>query len=333
MDVPYDVAVSFLSQDEALAVKLHEDLSETLSVFVYSKRQEELAGTDGLESFRQTFLSQSRLIVVLYRDGWGKTRWTSVEELAIKERAFNGKWKSLLFVMLDEQSTPPDWLPETHIRLNHAQYGHAALIGAIKMRAEELGSVLRPATAVEKARRLESIELARITREQVLFERGTSALHEQCKRLRQDLDEKIDEIASTLTTVRLEHGADPQGYIIRTERVSLNFYLYPTSPVTESRIVVQEFDGSLILPQHRGQRAYLPGEGPRAVSKANFYFDYEAVRGWYWRQTDGGGKSFSSEDLSEHLIKRVLELHEQLRTRRNTPPHPRMRNYRATPWS
>src|SRR3977135_1846030 len=102
MGVLYDVAVSFLSADEALAVKLDQDLSETLSVFVYSKRQEELAGTDGLESFRQTFLSQSRLIVVLYRDGWGKTRWTSVEELAIKERVFNGHWKSLLFVMLDE---------------------------------------------------------------------------------------------------------------------------------------------------------------------------------------------------------------------------------------
>src|SRR5271155_3703298 len=85
----YEVAISFLSQDEPLALKLHEQLSESLPVFVYSKKQEELAGTDGLESFRHAFLSQSRLVVVLYRHGWGKTKWTAVEELAIKDRIFD----------------------------------------------------------------------------------------------------------------------------------------------------------------------------------------------------------------------------------------------------
>src|SRR5208282_6190202 len=109
----YDVAISFLSRDEPLAVKLHDQLSENLSVFVYSKRQEEVAGTDGLESFRQAFLSQSRLVVVLYRNGWGQTRWTEVEELAIKERAFKGGWKSLLFVTLQSEDALPAWLPET----------------------------------------------------------------------------------------------------------------------------------------------------------------------------------------------------------------------------
>ena len=80
MDARYDVAISFLSRDEPLAVKLHNELREYLQVFVYSKRQEELAGTDGLESFRKTFLSDSKLVVVLYRNGWGKTRWTAIEE-------------------------------------------------------------------------------------------------------------------------------------------------------------------------------------------------------------------------------------------------------------
>jgi len=75
--------------------------------YLFTQRQEQLAGTDGLESFRQAFFSQSRLVVVLYHDGWGKTRWTAVEELAIKERMFNGGWKPLLFVMLDKRSTYP----------------------------------------------------------------------------------------------------------------------------------------------------------------------------------------------------------------------------------
>src|ERR1700686_4479515 len=112
----YDVAISFLSQDEPLALKLYEQLSENLSVFVYSKRQEQVAGTDGLETFRQVFISQSRLVVVLYRNGWGQTPWTGVEELAIKDRMFRGGWKSLLLVTLDSQSTYPIWIPEHEVR-------------------------------------------------------------------------------------------------------------------------------------------------------------------------------------------------------------------------
>lgn len=148
MDHAYDVAISFLSKDEPLAVKIHAELSKHLNVFIYSKRQEELAGTDGLESFREVFLSKARLVVVLYRDGWGKTPWTVVEELAIKDRVFRGGWDSLLFVTLDDRSTPPVWLPLTHLRLNYASYSDD-LIGAIKMRAQELGSALKIETAGE----------------------------------------------------------------------------------------------------------------------------------------------------------------------------------------
>src|SRR5438046_2362851 len=152
MDTLYDIAISFLSDDEPHALKLQHELSENLKIFVYSKRQEQLAGTDGLETLRQAFFSQSRLLVVLYRDKWGKTPWTRVEETAIKEHALNEGWKSVLFVMLDERSTPPRWLPETLIRLNYRQFG-PALVGAIKMRAAELGSELKTETAVEKAKR------------------------------------------------------------------------------------------------------------------------------------------------------------------------------------
>src|ERR1022692_3290790 len=163
-DPRYDVAISFLSQDEPLALKLHEELSKNLSVFVYSKRQEELAGTDGLESFRQAFRSQSRLVVVLYRDGWGKTPWTGIEELAIRERMFEGGWKSLLFVMMDQRGTYPPWLPETHIRLNYNKFA-SDLIGAIKLRAVELGGELKVETAVGKAQRMNVIAQANAERQ------------------------------------------------------------------------------------------------------------------------------------------------------------------------
>ena len=311
MDVAYDVAISFLSPDEPIATKLHADLSESLRVFVYSKRQEELAGTDGLESFRQTFLTGSKLVVVLYRDGWGQTRWTAVEELAIKDRLFSGGWELLLFVMLDEKSTPPAWLPNTHIRLSYTHY-REALVGAIKMRAQELGSTLKVESALEKAKRVQANELLHAEREQLLINRGTDAARKEHAKLRQLLDEKSTELQSELTTIKLEHGCNARDYIIRSDQVSLLFYLHITVPATESHIVLREFDGALALPG--SSRMYFPGEGPREIAKQEFYFDYNHTCGWCWRQGSSTGAILDTPGLAEHLMKSILELHQLYKT-------------------
>ena len=51
----YDVAISFLFEDQNLAAAIYDKLSEGLKVFFYPRNQEELAGTDGLESMRKPF--------------------------------------------------------------------------------------------------------------------------------------------------------------------------------------------------------------------------------------------------------------------------------------
>ena len=60
-------------------VTIYNDLSETLRVFVYSKRQGELAGTDGVESFRKA--------VVLYRTGGAEQGGAAIqnEHKALRE--------------------------------------------------------------------------------------------------------------------------------------------------------------------------------------------------------------------------------------------------------
>jgi hypothetical protein len=308
MEPAYDVAISFLARDEALALRIYNELSESLHVFVYSKRQEELAGTDGLESFRKVFLADSRLVVVLYRDGWGKTRWTAVEEMAIKERVFNGGWEQLLFVTLDEQGAPPGWLPKTHLRLSYPRYGDA-LIGAIKMRAQELGSALRVETAIERAKRLQADELARAKRAELLTNEGDAAVRREHGVLRRELEEKIADAQGQLTTMKLGSGNGLyRGYVIRTDRVSLSFYLDVDAPVTKSRIVVEEFDAPLILSEEH--RMYFPGEGPRKISSKNYYFDYQHAYGWCW-SPDSSEHALATSTLAEHILKNVFELHEQ----------------------
>ena len=55
-----------------------------MSTFIYTKNQEEIAGKDGENTFNKVFGEEARVVVVLYRKGWGNTSWKRIEETAIK---------------------------------------------------------------------------------------------------------------------------------------------------------------------------------------------------------------------------------------------------------
>jgi len=76
----YDIALSFVSQDENLAMEIYTELSKSLDVFIYSEYQKELADDDGISKFKEIFTERTKLRVVLFREEWGNTDWTSVEE-------------------------------------------------------------------------------------------------------------------------------------------------------------------------------------------------------------------------------------------------------------
>jgi hypothetical protein len=53
----YDIAFSFLAQDEPLATQLNDLLQDRMRTFLYSKKQGEVAGTDGEKTFNAVFLN------------------------------------------------------------------------------------------------------------------------------------------------------------------------------------------------------------------------------------------------------------------------------------
>jgi hypothetical protein len=132
----YDVAISFLVADEKIASAIKTRLAG-LNVFFYPHNQEQLIGTNGLESMRAPFLS-ARVNVVLYRERYGKTPWTGVELKAIQDSCLQTGFRSLLFVQLEKKDGKPDWLPDTHIRCVLGDFTIDQLVGAIKSKVQEL---------------------------------------------------------------------------------------------------------------------------------------------------------------------------------------------------
>jgi hypothetical protein len=85
----YEVAFSFLQKDEQTAYQINDFIQDRIEIFIYSKKQEELVGTAGEKNFNNVFYRECRIVVLLYRNGWGATPWTRIEETAIRNRAFD----------------------------------------------------------------------------------------------------------------------------------------------------------------------------------------------------------------------------------------------------
>jgi hypothetical protein len=145
----YDVAFSFLEQDEALADEINQMLKSRISTFIYSEHQEQLVGKDGEKLLNEIFHDRSRVVCVLYRKGWGESPWTRIEETAIKNRAFNSGYDFTIFVPLDKNPLPK-WIPKTYIYYGLERYGIEGLAPVIEAKVQEHEGVICRETPSDK---------------------------------------------------------------------------------------------------------------------------------------------------------------------------------------
>lgn len=164
----YEVAFSFLQQDENLAYEINDLIQDRYKTFIYSEHQKEIAGTDGEETFNEVFGNKSRIVVILFRDDWGSTRWTRVEETAIRGRAHDEGYDFTIFVQLDKTSKMPKWLPKTRIYYDLERWGVKGLAPAIELKIHESGGQSRPETLEDKSLRIKRSYLMKQERQNYL---------------------------------------------------------------------------------------------------------------------------------------------------------------------
>jgi hypothetical protein len=251
LDSPkFDVAVSFLAKDEPIAAALHEELRKGLNVFFYPRSQEDLAGTDGMESMRMAFLDDCRVMVVLYREGWGKTRWTAIEETAIKEACFNGGWNRLFFINLDRASVLPKWLPEYHVRYNWEDFGLDQCVGAIKARVLENGGQPTPLTARKRAEILQAEDIYRADRSQMNSAEGLKLILAEVRALFARIVKGCEEV-SALGHLQVRCETDfkdrsaQQMCVLTDDRVGMTLIWHQrySNLLEDSGLYVREFNG------------------------------------------------------------------------------------------
>jgi hypothetical protein len=325
MQPRYDVAISFLSKDEPIAAAFRDRLTEGgLEVFFFPRNQEELAGTDGMESMRTPFFEGSRVAVVLFREPWGKTPWTRVEQTAIEEGCLNGGWHRLFFVLLDKTNATPLWLPQNHVRFNYTDFPLEQAVGAIKARVQESGGVIAPITPLKRADLLEQESLYIADRQQMDSEEGRTLIAQKISELFTEVETHCAEINQNINWIRVgyerwQFRAATRSCVLTDNSVSL--ILLWEQPI------INGLKGCSLKLSEYNRRMQLPGEAslrlltqPKRLRETIFLPELSRGREYGWIQRDNPSQFLSSSTLADKCVIQFLDL--VSRDRRGEVNHP-----------
>lgn len=301
----YDVAISFLSQDESTATALYNRLNDGLEVFFYPRSQEELAGTDGMESMRKPFLDESRIVVVLYQEPWGATPWTRIEQTAIQEGCLNQGWHRLFFIVLANNSKLPVWLPQNHIRFNYTDFGLEGAVGAIKARVQENGGIITPMTPLKRAAIYEQDALYLRDKKNISSHEGMSKVNQKVLEMFAEIERHCNEINQS-GRASIQVGSNSGRCILTTGRVSLAIAWRQqyTNSTDGCELMILEYNGRIGLPHESLMYIF---EQPTELRAIKYLPDLSSAREYGWAR-QGASEFLSSITLAEKCVLQFLSL-------------------------
>jgi hypothetical protein len=301
-ETTYDVAVSFLAADEPRALELAEALAGRLRAFVYSERQRELAGREGMSEFTRVFELDCRIVVVLFRQGWGQTPWTGVEQTAIQERGFRKGWDFLIFVPLDE-SPAPDWLPKTRIWFNFSRFGMAGLAAVVEQRFQDVGGTPTIETAVDLATRLRKEQDAEAVRMHFLAtQEGINLAEAEVSVLFDEIQRLVSEVAATISIAFDRRGAEVVWLYRGGHTVSVHWHREWASTLSDSQLTLAMTRGRI------GPGNYANRSKPELVSEEALDFNIDGLRLPFWETRKKPRQRFSSKTLADEVVQRALRV-------------------------
>ncbi len=301
----YEVAFSFLAQDEALATQINDLLQDRLSTFLYSKRQEQLAGTDGEQSFNAVFSEQARTVVVLYREGWGKSSWTRIEETAIRNRAYEKGYDFVTFIPLNEPPSVPAWLPKTRLWIGLKRWGLAGVASAIEARVQEMGGMFHEESVEDRAKRLERTEQFRKRREGFRYSTdAVDAANKEFETLAENLQEFLVSIKQAANSISYAFKKVGRQIVIvgAPKGLSVDWICPYANTLADASLEVGIWNGHPLFPGVW----HVAGQ-PRQLKKLLFEFDLlkSGVPGWVSK--DRGNREFTTKALAEFVLKFYMD--------------------------
>lgn len=305
----YDVAISFLSDDADVAQELHDRLSGSLRVLVYTRDQRSLAGTDGAEVLSRAFGARATLAVILLRDGYGKTQWTRLELEAIKGRCFESGFEGVFVLTLDDECKPPAWIPRSKLHFRLSQFTLDQAAAAIQARAMELRSEDEMESAGQRSDRLASIvEFRTETQRLKACAEGVGEVVQEFRGLREHLDLEFGELQRKAPSLTLRIGSGERVFGVSSSKGSVEVCLrvpyasmLDVGPNQRAELHVSNFLDEILVP---GQSGYYRRD-PRVISSDVFVPDRSMALGWHW--VSGSQRRLSTKSLCARVCESFVK--------------------------
>jgi hypothetical protein len=311
------VAISFLVADEKTASAIKAGLAG-LKVFFYPHNQEELVGTNGIESMRDPFLS-ARVNVVLFRERYGNTPWTGVELSAIQDTCLKSRFQSLVFAQLDKNDQKPLWLPDTHIRCVLGDFTLDQLVGAIKLRVQERGGQVVKQSPLDVAKRLREEELLR--QDQQKFFRDHPFIKDTAAKVVEDLMTQLTQQRSIEAGLPITSGYEPynSGFraVLKYGRVALEAWWKQayTNVIEDVALECTEYNGPVSLYSERRTYRYEP----QRLRQVDYHPTLNSARELRWISKAKPAELLSNDDVVERVTEQFLSLIDRV-NRGEIPP-------------
>jgi len=300
------VAFSFLAEDEELATQINDLIQDRLETFIYSKKQEQLAGTDGEETFNRIFGSEARIVFVLYRNGWGKTPWTRIEETAIRNRAFEEGYDFAIFAPLDKKPNMPKWLPKSRIWIGLDRWGIEGAATVIEARVQEAGGTPKEETVEDRALRL-SRKIAAEEKKQAFLksEKGVQTANKEIASLFSELKRVVQSVSENESFVKLSIDVGNRDCSIYNGRfcVYISWSVSFINTLDSSALYLSLWNGPVPI----CGKSFFPIEKPKRIKEIEFQFDLTADEMPQWREVRGQKRSYKTNDLAKLALTMLLD--------------------------
>ncbi|WP_292528293.1 hypothetical protein [Methylocystis sp.] len=302
----YDVAFSFLAKDENITFQLNDALKGSLKTFLYSEQQKRLAGTDGEATFASVFGQKSCSMVILYREDWGTTPWTRIEETSIRNRAYESGYDFALLMPLDKPPTKPKWFPQNRLWIGFERWGIKGAAAVIEARVQELGGTLHRETLEERAARHERETEFKREREAALNSyEGVAAFENAIEKTRIGIRDGIERINRGRKLNRLAFRGMPQpnGPCAVT---GLRYALTMQGRALYSNTLEGASSDATIWKNGFPWPGALNFDEPQKYRTLKFDLDYLPTQAYAWQTLDQDG-AFSPEELADEILKWYLD--------------------------
>ena len=298
----YDVAFSFLQRDEDIAIKLSDLLKGRYATFIYSENQAELAGNDGEKIFNSVFGKECRIAVVLFRNDWGKTKWTRIEMTSIRNRAFEDGYDFTLFIPLEENVKLPRWLPKTQIWHNYNRWGIESTASRIEDKIQQEGGIEKVESISDKAARIDrEIDFKKKKESFLNSAEGVQAAHQEFAILFDEIDKIVKDITDNNQHFNIGFDRDRGG-----RQITLKYHAYSLIVAWNGNVINELSTSFLNIGLWKRLSRFDPYEKNEKLFEHKVKFDLFTSNdyGWFLPRDK---KTYSSKQLAEIVVSFILE--------------------------